>query len=361
MENSFSPSLVKFKLFDDPLKFYNSLLSDIENAKHYIYIETYRWGNDQIGVKFREAITAKAKEGIDIKILVDSWATAVNAGFFLKLIAAGGEVRFFKKIKFYFDFFTKNHRRNHRKLYLIDNKIVYIGSPNLTGYSINWRELIIRLEDDIAVKFKKSFLESYKIYNKYIFNKFSFKKTIHHREFEIIQDIPSIYRQQIKTRYEKLIEEAEMDVYIETPYFLPGYKLRKAMMEAAQRGVNVNVIIPEHSDVRSVDILRSRYFGMLFKSGVKILFYNPGNLHAKCFLIDNRIFIIGTPNFDYRSFRYQHEIALLGRQPEIIQEIKNHINETLKKSSEFNYEIWLKRPLIEKFFERLLIPFRHLF
>jgi cardiolipin synthase len=352
---------IRFQLFDDPLKFYNSLLADIQNAKQYIYIETYRWGNDQIGIKFRDAVTAKAKEGVEVKLLLDSWATQVTIPFFSHLVQYGGEVRFYKKIKFYFDFFTKNHRRNHRKLYLIDNKISYIGSPNLTGYSINWRELIIKLEDNITFKLKKSFLDSYKIYNKYIFNKFSFKKTIHHKNFEIIQDIPSIYRQQIKKRYEKLILEAKKEVIIETPYFLPGYKLRKAMIDASERGVEVKIIVPEHSDVRSVDILRSRYLGPLHKSGVKIMFYYPNNLHAKCLLTDNRTFVIGTPNFDYRSFRYQHEIALLGQHPEIIQQIQLHVKETLGNCIAFNYDKWLKRPLIEKFFEHLLIPFRHLF
>jgi len=355
-----TPNL-NFQLFDDPLKLYNSMLLDIKKAQKYIYIETYRWANDNVGLKFRDALIAKAVEGLEIKILVDSWATTLPNTFFANIINAGGEVRFFKKIKFSFDFFTKNHRRNHRKLLLIDNNISYMGSANFTAYSLNWRELVIRLNDGITEKFKRSFLESYKIYNKYIFNKFSFKKTIKHNGFEIIQDLPSIYRQQIKKKFELLIQNAKKEVTIETPYFLPGYKLRKSLIEAAQRGVVVNIIVPEHSDVKIVDILRSLYLGLLYEHGVSIYLYFPYNLHAKCLLVDNEIFEIGSPNFDYRSFRYMYEIALVGKEPAIISKLNEHIRGTMIHCKHFNYTAWQNRPLIEKIFARLLIPLRHLF
>jgi cardiolipin synthase len=149
-------------------------------------------------------------------------------------------------------------------------------------------------------------------------------------------------------------------VVIETPYFLPGFLLRKAMIDAAKRGVEVKVIMPKNSDVRMIDILRNKYLGLLYKNGVKLLFYLPHNLHAKLLLIDNRIFSIASANFDYRSFLYQHEIALIGKDIDILCQLQDHIQETLNNSEEFKYDVWLKRPLIEKIFERILIPFRHL-
>jgi len=147
---------------------------------------------------------------------------------------------------------------------------------------------------------------------------------------------------------------------IETPYFLPGFMLRKALMDAAKRGVDVKVIMPKNSDVRMIDILRNKYFGLLYKNKVNLLFYVPHNLHAKLLLIDNRIFSITSANFDYRSFLYQYEIALIGKDISILSQLQDHIQETLNNSVEFNYETWLKRPLIEKIFERILVPFRHL-
>ena len=354
-------SFPEYKLFDDPLQYFNSMLNDIDNAKKYIYLENYRMGNDSIGMKFRNVLTKKAKEGLEVKVLLDSWGTSLSHSFFKEFEKYGGRVRYFKKIKFAFDFFTKNHRRNHRKLLIIDDNISYIGSGNLTAYSIVWRELMLRMKDHGLTKlFKKAFYDSYEIYNKYIFNKFAGRKTLFYGDFSIIRDLPSIYRQSIKKKYETLIKKAKSEVIIETPYFLPGFKLRKEMMEAAARGVKVTVIIPEHSDVKIADLLRSKYLGILHKNNINIQFFKPFNLHAKCMLVDNRIFAIGTSNFDYRSFRYQHEIMLCGEEPVIVNELAVHIIQSLSDSMPFDYKRWKGRPRIQKLFEHILVPFRHL-
>jgi cardiolipin synthase A/B len=337
------------------------MLNDIDRATKYIYLETYKFGNDETGVQFRDLITRKAAEGVKVKLMVDSWGVTYNESFFSELISHGGEVRFFRKIRLTFDFFTKNHRRNHRKLLLIDDQISYIGSANFTGYSMNWRESVLRISGGITEIFRKSFLESYKIYNKYIFNKLSFKKIIHYYEFEIVQDNPSIYRQQIKNKLERLIAKSKREVLIESPYFLPGFRLRKILAKAARKGVNVTIILPQHSDVRAVDLLRNKYMGFYYKNNIRIVFYTTNNLHAKLILIDGEVFGLGSPNFDYRSFRYQHEIMLFGKHKGIVDEVRNHIKETLENCLEFDHAAWMRRPRFEKLLGWILLPFRHLF
>jgi len=337
------------------------MLNDIEQANKYIYLETYKFGNDEMGLRFREAITRKAKQGVRVRLMVDSWGVSYNESFFSELIGYGGDVRFFRKIKMTFDFFTRNHRRNHRKILIIDDKISYIGSANITGYSLGWRESVLRLTGGIAELFKKSFLESHKNYNKYIFNKFSFKKIIHFHEFEIVQDNPSIYRQQIKNKLEKLIRKSKREILIESPYFLPGFRLRKILAMSARRGVRITIILPQRSDVRAVDLLRNKYMGYYFKNKIRIVFYTPNNLHAKTILIDGEIFGLGSPNFDYRSFRYQHEIMLFGNHKGIVGEVMNHIHKTLENCLEFDHVAWMRRPKFEKMLGWMLLPFRHLF
>ena len=337
------------------------MLTDIDQARKYIYLETYKFGNDEVGLRFREAITRKAIQGVRVRLMVDSWGVSYNESFFNELTSHGGEVRFFRKIRMTFDFFTKNHRRNHRKLLIIDDMISYIGSANITGYSMEWRESVLSLTGGIAIPLRKSFLESFKNYNKYIFNKFSFKKIIHFQEFEIVQDNPSIYRQQIKNKLERLIRKSKREVLIESPYFLPGFRLRKILASAARRGVKVTIILPQHSDVRAVDLLRNKYMGFYFKNRIRIVFYTPNNLHAKTILIDGEVFGLGSPNFDYRSFRYQHEIMLFGKHSGIVEEVKNHIDQTLENCLEFDHIAWLRRPRFEKMLGWMLLPFRHLF
>ena len=354
-------NLTSHKLYSAPPQFCEAMLHDIEQAERYIYLEVYKFGNDEVGARFREALTKAARRGVQVKLLLDSWGVSNHETVFNDLLASGAEVRFFRKIIYTFDFFTKNHRRNHRKFLLIDDHVSYMGSANITGYSQQWRESMIRLTGGITLMFKRSFLESYKIYDKYIFNKFNYKKSKFLDHFELVEDMPSIYRQRIKTKLERLISKAKREIIIETPYFLPGHNIRQLIAAAARRGVKVKIILPRHSDVRAIDLLSSKYYGFYHANNINLIFFTLNNLHAKVLLIDSEIFGLGSPNIDYRSFRYQHEVMLFGTHKGIVEEVFNHLNETMRNCLEFDHISWMRRPRIEKLLGWMLLPFRHLF
>ncbi len=358
-EIKISPCIENHRVFSDPLKFYTELLVDLENATKTICFETFKFVDDAVGTRFRDVLAKKSRQGIKIRLMIDSWGALFSSDFFDELVKNGAEVRLFMKLKYNIDAFTKHHRRNHRKVIVIDDHIAYLGSANINQYSLNWRELIVKFEGKIAHVFKKSFNDSWKIYKKNTFNIRRHTSALNCGELKIIRDVPSLTRQRVKKKFEELIKHARKQIIIETPYFLPGYYLRKLLMEAGNRGLDVKVITPKQSDVGLVDALRSKYLGILYKNNVKLLFYKPYNLHAKLMLIDNEIFCFGTSNFDYRSFRYMYELMLTGKNDNLTQDLVVHINETLENCEEFNYEQWKRRPVMHKLFENLLIPFRH--
>ncbi|MBR1770245.1 MAG: phosphatidylserine/phosphatidylglycerophosphate/cardiolipin synthase family protein [Bacteroidales bacterium] len=350
-----------YTIFDDNLKLFESMMADMEKAKRSIYIETFRFGKDAMGERFRMVLYNKAKEGIAVKLLLDAWGTGEDLSFFQPLLDVGAEIRIFRKVRLTRGILAKNHCRNHRKLLLIDSEIGYMGSANITAYSLSWRELNMRTNDHTLLKvFRRSFRDSFRNYNKYDLPVVASYKSYHFGEWIFIQDYPDTYRQRIKSKYEKLISSAKKEVVIETPYFLPGHALRKEMTEAAKRGVSVNVFIPKSSDVRIVDVIRRHYLGKLHEAGVKFHFYVPGNLHAKSVLIDGELFSLSSANFDYRSFRYQYEIALIGKEPSVVQQLKEHHEKTAQFCTGFDYKAWKERPGIEKIIEYILLPFRYL-
>ncbi|HTX89048.1 MAG TPA: phosphatidylserine/phosphatidylglycerophosphate/cardiolipin synthase family protein [Bacteroidales bacterium] len=353
---------MEYMVIDDPLKFYNQMLADISRARKYVFLETYKFANDHMGIRFRDVLTRKAHEGVRIKILIDSWGKGpVSESFFEELIRLGGQVKFFEKIKINTDIFTRGHRRDHRKILVIDDEVSYMGSMNITGYNLNWRELALRMTGELVLIFKKCFQENFDAFNPYnIVNKVNYSKTLKSGDFELIRDVPSVPLQRLKKKYVRMIRSAKSSVVIETPYFLPGFLLRKAMIDAGKRGVDVKVIMPKNSDVRMIDVLRNKYLGLLHKNRVKLLFFVPHNLHAKLMIIDDQVFSITSANFDYRSFRYQYEIALIGSDPDILRQLRDHVNETLLESEPFDYERWQRRPLIQKILEWTLLPFRHM-
>jgi len=194
----------KYSVFDDTLRFYNALLSDIENATKYIYIEIYRFSYHGLGKKFRDALLKKVHQGVEVKILLDSWGTSPNHDFFSPLTKGGGEVRFFEKIRLNLDYFTRSHRRNHRKIIVIDDEILYLGSANITDYNVVWRELIVRMEGELASVFKDIFLSMFEIYNRYHLYSPELTAPISYGGFNIIRDAPSQRHQNIKKTLNKI-------------------------------------------------------------------------------------------------------------------------------------------------------------
>jgi len=352
---------IQIKMYSDPLQFHIAMLNDIKTATQFIYLEIYRFRNDPIGVRFRDLLVKKSREGVRVRLLIDSWGASSNYFFFQELLDAGGEVRFFRKIGFNWDGLTRGHRRNHRKILVVDDQIAFIGSANISSYSLNWRESMFRLKGPIAKKFRRIIQQNFRIYNKYFYEKQTYTRSVFYDGFEILRDVPSIAYQPVKKKFLELIYGAKREISIETPYFLPDFGLRKALVDAANRGIKVSVIIPKKSDVNMLDLLTSKYLGELAKQGIRFFFYLPQNLHSKLFMVDRTTFLVGSSNFDYRSFRYMHEICMVGSHKGLTRQIINHFNETLKDSEPFNFAYWVNRPLIQRLFEWLLVPFRHLF
>ena len=359
MKNIFlHPDHPEYQLFASCGDWITQLVKDIRSATHYIYIETFRLSDDITGRTVCEALMEQAANGIDIKLIVDSWGTR-KTSLFTEMEKKGISIRYFKKLVLTFNWFGKNHKRNHRKIITIDDRIAYIGSANFSKYSLSWRESVLRMESNISKIFKSIFLENYKIYKKKIKNP-KYYKTINHGGFKIIRETPSIIHQKSRNYFMRLIDDAKETITIVTPYFVTGKSIREKLIKAVKRGIKVRIIIPKNSDVRSVDFLRDLFLGPLYLKGIDLQMFKKGNLHAKLVLIDDTLFSIGSTNFDYRSFRYMHEINLSGNHPVISSLISEYMEDTLTECTSFNYLKWALRPLHQKLIGMLLYPIRKL-
>ncbi|MCF7872038.1 hypothetical protein K9L97_03305 [Candidatus Woesearchaeota archaeon] len=342
-----------FKLYDEPLKAYNDILSDIIKAKKSIYIEVYIYAGDSIGHNFREVLEKKALEGIKVKLLIDSFGSEVSESYFTKLKTLGAEVKFFRKFHLKWKFIAAHHKRDHRKMYVIDEEIVYFGSLNIEQQCLFWRELVINIKGSIVEQFVKIFMKNFNKRKFHFPNPLKRTNKIKYKDFELIADKPSHIFQSIKNRHIKLINKAKSRIILETPYFVPDLHFTNALKKAAKRGVKIFLITPRISDVKTVDLLKERYLGKLHKFGIKIYYYEPKILHAKLSIIDDA-FLINTANLDYRSFLHQYELSLLGRNKLIMKGLESHIKQSIKDSSLFNYEVWKNRGFFNKMVEDIL-------
>ncbi len=348
-----------FELFDNPRKIYRKMLQDIRNSTSSIYLETHMFTRDKIGNAFRKELTKKAEQGVKVILLVDVWYSNVDKKYFRKLISKGAEVRFFREILYVARFLTKNHERDHRKLLIIDDNIVYVGSANITALCLEWRELVVRIEGEIALDFKKSFFVSWENFSGKI-NPKSLGKIVH-KSFEILNEMPSAFYKPTERRYIRLINGAKKEILIETPYFIPSFEVMLALSKAIKRGVVVKLITPLESDVAAVDILRSLYLGRMHQKGLKIFYYKKSVLHAKLLIVDTKFFLFGSSNLDYRSFLHQHDLNVFGHDQKMVRALKRHFKETLRMSEKFDYGEWKSRSSLLKIAENFLNIFREYF
>ena len=348
-------------LFRYPREWIEDLINEINNAKNWIYIEIYRFVNDPTGIRVRDALVEKAKENIKVYVLVDSFGAKSDTNFFKPLIEAGGQVRFFTPIPISLAIFSEAHRRNHRKIIVID-QISYLGSANISNYSLDWRDSIFKFDDPDLARRLVYFIKLYfKHYKTYTFNQKKFHRIHNVNGMELIREIPSIWKQRIRKKLNWLLDNSQKSIKLATPYFLPMGSTIDALIEAAIRGVDTQIYLPFRSDVSSMDVLRNYYLGKLWRAGIRIFFYLPTNLHAKLLLLDNEQYMIGSCNYDYRSYLYMHEINMVAKDPVVVNELEKYFSELKQDSIEFDYDRWRERPVLDKIIEKILIPFRFLF
>ena len=345
-----------FTIYSSPRKIYSSMLKDIKNAKKSIYLETYQFDNDIVGKKFRKVLLKKVREGVKVRILIDVWQSTADKEFFKSLINAGAKVKFFREIKYVLRFISKNHERNHRKLLIIDKNISYIGSANITVMGLDWRELVVRFEGEISIKLFKTFVQTWNDHGK--ISKKRLNRIIH-KSFKIINDMPSQIFTPTQNEYLNLIKHAKSEILIITPYFVPSFEIRSSFLEAIKRGVNIIIITPfeitpyELSSTL-VNYVRSGFMGKLVERGVNIYTYMPTMIHTKLLIVDKKFFLFGSSNLDYRSFMHLHEINLVGRDKEMINQLRKYFSETLKDCKYFNHNKWKNRSSIRKIAEMIV-------
>lgn len=300
----------------------DALLEAIAGARHHIHIQYYIFSDDETGRRLRGAFTAKAREGVEVRILYDDvGCTGVKKAFFEGMRAEGIEAYSFLHVKFP-RFTSKVNYRNHRKIGVIDGRIGFIGGMNVAdryvlgiergnGKRERWRDTHFRIEGSGVAGLQASFLSDWSATTKQAVGGPAYFPAPERLTDNVMQIVPSGPLGKWRTllqAVEYAVSRAAQRVWIETPYYLPSETLNAALQEAALAGIDVRLMLPERSDSRVVDLASHSYLDDMMQAGVKIAFYTPGFLHSKLLLIDDDLAVVGSANMDFRSFEHNFEV-----------------------------------------------------
>ena len=360
------------EIFTDGRDKFDSLFKDIAAAKKNIHVLYYIIQNDVYGNRLLEALTEKAKEGVEVRLLYDdAGSRRISKKRVKKLIEAGGSAYAFFPGKLPILNLRINFR-NHRKIVVIDKKIGYMGGFNVGeeylglnprfGY---WRDTHLRIKgnavDDLQVRFLLDWAQASG--EKVEWNDEYFLYTQDRDDMgvglQIVTSGPDSTWEQIKNSYIRMILDAKEYVYIQTPYFIPDDSVLDAIRIASVSGVDVRVMIPNKPDHLFVYWATYTYVGEVLKAGAKVYLYGNGFLHAKTMVIDDSIATVGTANIDVRSFRLNFEVNAIIYHENSSVNLRNTFEKDLMECMELTQEIYDSRPLYIRFKEsvsRLLSP-----
>ena len=294
-----------------------ALLHEIAGARHHIHLQYYIFCDDDTGCRLRDALAAKAREGVEVRILYDDvGCSGVKKRFFESMRTAGIEVYSFLHVKFPL-FTSKVNYRNHRKIVVIDGHVGFIGGMNIadryvagTGWG-TWRDTHFKIEGRGVAGLQASFLSDWSATTKiHLLTEQYYPANVRFTD-DIMQIVPSGPFGKWRTLLQAdcfAITNAKKRVWIQTPYFIPSDQLNTTLQTAALSGIDVRLMLPSRSDSKVVDLATHSFLDDLVKAGVKIFFYNPGFLHSKLLLIDDTLSVIGSANMDFRSFEHNFEI-----------------------------------------------------
>lgn len=357
-----------------------TLLSDINNAKKTIDLEVYIFENDSIGNLVADKLCEVAKKGIKIRILVDG-VGSVNWGGALtnKMDLAGIETRIFHPLPWKFlhwhrasqlpTFFmtkifyllSKLNYRNHRKMCIIDNAIVYVGSANINNYLSSseaytaWRETSVKLLNINTGEIQYAFDRAW--------THFSIKKhfyNIYKNSFNSIFHLNYSWRLR-RHYYKQLMKKlstCKTRIWVTNAYFVPDTRLLKKLIKASQRGVDVRILLPSQSDVFLISMVSNTFYSSLLKNGVSIFEFLPSVLHAKILILDDW-YAVGSSNLNYRSFLHDLEIDVEIRTPEAKNVINTQFLRDIKQSRQIKNDDLKKQSFYKKIGGQLLLLFRY--
>ncbi|GAA0788285.1 cardiolipin synthase [Hathewaya limosa] len=379
--NSSSPIFCKNKVevFDNGLEKFRVLKKELLKARHHIHLEYYIFKSDGIGTEIMDILKKKAKEGVQVRLIID------------KLGSLGLKKRDIKSLKeagvdiVVYTYFlapllriinTQINYRNHRKIVIIDGKVGFIGGINIgdeylgkgeLGY---WRDTHLMIKGDCVLGLQAVFIDDFCMIKKILDKELGYKGNVedYFKDFryegkilQLAKSGPDSENPAIMQAILMMINKAQHYIYITTPYFVPTESVMTALKIAALGGIKIKILFPGKYDHFHVYYASRTYLSELISYGVEIYFYDKkAFIHSKVITVDGEVSMVGTANMDVRSFELNYEINTVIYDNEITKQLENTFLKDIKNSYLIPKDYFKNATLKVKFLEALARVFSNL-
>jgi cardiolipin synthase len=340
--------------------FYSAELDAIRNARRSVSLEAYIFQKSVIGRQYLEAMAERARSGVAVNVVLDAFGSAgVTRAFFRPLLDAGGKVHWYNWPTWYR--MTRLDNRTHRELLIIDGQTGFIGGAGIadqwyTGShgQPRWRDTMVRVQGEAVRSLQATFAENWlSACGELLTGEAYFPEIAWPNKTAamVINSTPTVGGStRARILFQLLLASAKRSISITTPYFLPDKSLTRELCRAIQdRGVRVRILVPGRKSDHLLTRSTSRAgYGPLLKAGAEVYEYKPSMIHAKVLCVDGLWGVVGSTNFDNRSFGINDEVNLAVCDAAFAERLERDMAADLEQSRRVSLDEWQRRPVTER-------------
>lgn len=334
-------------LFVEGDELYDAMIRSIGSARRHVYLETYILTDDAAGEPILDAMAARAREGLDVRLHVDAFGSLFEFSRRKErwLKRQGVAVRRFHHWSWRDPW--RYNRRNHRKILAVDGREAYLGGFNIHRQSSRrhygegrWRDTHLRVYDRLA----EQAAELFDIFWRGRRGRRGHRPFLPAERYVLLSSHDGLGRRRMRRVLDQVLERARDRLWLTNPYFVPSRRIQKRLIAAVSRGVDVRVLVPAKNDVRLARWASHAAYAKLLTGGVRIFEYLPRVLHAKTLVADQDWSMVGSSNLDYRSIFLNHEINLFSGERSLCEALRDQFLADLGESIEIFPDAWSGRP-----------------
>jgi cardiolipin synthase len=339
-----------------------AMLEDIAAAKQTVHLETFVWSGGELETRFVDALSAKAREGVKVRVLIDSLgASKATASELERLKASGAKLANYCKPRWW-NWHRFNHR-THRKLLILDGRIGYAFGHGVADEWLgdgedekHWRDTAVRLEGPVVHGLQAVFAQNWVEETKTLPAGEGCFPSLERRgdiPAHVVSSASGDAVSAVATLYTVAIAAARREVLIQNPYFAPGDGVVELFAMMVRRGVQVHLMVPgKHTDSPFVRRAGCSLYESLLEAGVRLYEFEPTLLHQKIVVVDGVWSHVGSTNFDARSLALNEEVGVGLLDAGVAAQLKAAFRQDLRRCHELTLEKWRRRPLYDRAYER---------
>ncbi len=346
-----------------------AMLKAIEEAEHTVDFLTFVYWSGSIGTKFAEALSARAKAGVRVRVVLDGLgAHPMDKALIAKMEGSGVLVRWFRPLHRFRP--TQVNHRTHRKVLIADESVGFTGGVGIADVWLGdardeneWRDTHFRIAGPAVDGLRSAFLDNWVETDPVLFDesidRFPEQPKPGDAVVQCVRGASETGWSDISTLFNTLLQLACERVRVTTAYFVPDEDLTERLCRAAQRGVRVEILLPgPFADKRFVQLAGEATYEELLSAGVKLWQYQPTMLHAKVMTIDGLVANVGSANLNNRSMALDEEINVVVINPALVQILDEHFDEDCSRSVAIEPGGWEHRSIAQRVAERVVQPLR---